>query len=95
VSVRGYILIRLARKLGQGEKWDLITRFESVEGVDFASSVIGPYDFVLNIDTPTTIERTLTFLKDTCGDGEFFPLTINDEFDKHREIQDLEILKNV
>jgi hypothetical protein len=95
MSVQGYVLVRLTDTLGQAEEWELINRFEAIEGVDFASRVVGSYDFVLAIDTPTTIERTLTDIQKASGKGDFVPLTTSDVFNRHREIRDLEILRNL
>lgn len=95
MSVQGYVLVRLADSPGQSEEWELINRFEAIEGVDFASRVVGSYDFVLTIDTQTSIERTLTEIRKVHGNGDFVPLTTSDVFNRHREIRDLEILKNL
>jgi hypothetical protein len=95
MSVQGYVLVRLADTLGQSEEWELVNRFEAIDGVVFASRVVGSYDFVLTIDTQTTIERTLTDIRKAYGKGECVPLTTSDVFIRHREIRDLELLKNM
>jgi hypothetical protein len=92
MGVRGYILVKL-NKVQQSEKlWELIKRYESLDDIEFATNVVGNYDFVLTVDTKNPFEKVLDQIRKIEPDSEVVGLKVNNIYDKHREIKGLRIL---
>ena len=94
MSAQGFILVRLADTLSEEGLWELVWRFEDVEGVELASRVIGPFDFVLTVDTTGTLDQVLEQVR-TVQEGEATGLKTSDEFIRHREMRDLKVLRDL
>ncbi len=95
MGLRGYVIIKLNRSMNENELWDITKQFEAVDDIEFAAHVIGPYDFVLSIDTKRTFEKVIDEIKQVDVCGEIVSLKINNVYDKHREIKDLKILNDL
>ena len=95
MGARGYILVKLKKTMSEDELWELIKQFESIEDVEFAARVIGPYDFVLTIDTKTSIETVIKKIETHVVSKKLESLKIDNIFVKHREIKDLKILDEI
>jgi hypothetical protein len=83
------------RELTETELWNLVKRYEAVEGVDFCAHVIGTYDFVLAVDTKRSIESVAGEIEETGTCSEVLSLKVNNSFVKHRELKDLKILEDM
>jgi transcriptional regulator of NAD metabolism len=95
MGARGYVLVKVKNPLTEDELWSLVKQFETIDDVEFAARVIGPYDFVLTIDTKTSLDAVKNKLE---GQGVFEKLEslkIDNIFVKHREIKDLKILDDL
>jgi transcriptional regulator of NAD metabolism len=95
MGARGYILVKLKSPLSEDELWGLVKQFESMDDVEFAARVIGPYDFVLTIDTKSSLDAVK---KQIDSQGEYKKLEslkIDNIFIKHREIKDLKIFDDL
>jgi hypothetical protein len=93
--LQGYILLKLNRELSETELWDLVKRYEAVEGVDFCAHVIGSYDFVLTVDTKRSLDGVARVIGETGTCTEVLSLKVNNSFVKHRELKDLKILEDL
>jgi hypothetical protein len=91
MGLRGYVLVKLHEPLDSKSLWKLTEEFESIEGIEFASNMIGVYDFVLSVDTKESLESIVERVRGLNPAGETVGLKTNDIFDKHREILDLKI----
>ena len=95
MGIRGYVIATLKEPTGEDELWELTKKLESTEDVEFAARVIGPYDFVLTVDTKQSLEA-VTQRIETAGVFEsMVSLKIDDIFGKHREIKDLRIFNDL
>jgi hypothetical protein len=94
MSVQGFILVKLTDPSDEGGLWELARRYESVDGIDRAARVIGPYDFVLTVDTTRTFEQVQARI-DGEQAGEVLGLKTSDTFVRHREMQDLKLLEEL
>jgi len=100
MGIRGYLILKLKEQADSNRLWDLKNLYESIEGVEYASNVIGPYDFVVSLDLPfsnkkLTIERVLEKIKQTKTCDKILSLKINNVFVKHQELKDLKILNEL
>jgi hypothetical protein len=95
VGLRGYILIKLHKPLDADGLWDLTEKYESIEGVEFASHVIGDYDFVLSVDTRESLESIIQKVRGCHAAADAMGLKINSSYDRHREIRDLKIFDDL
>ena len=92
MGIRGYVIAALKKPMGEDEMWALTKELESLEEVEFAARVIGPYDFVITIDTKQSLESAAKRIDDSGAFDSVVLLKIDDIFVKHREIKDLKIL---
>jgi hypothetical protein len=97
MGARGYIILKLKGDAEPDRLWELKNRYESIEGVEFASHVIGPYDFVVSIDLPhrndkLTIESVLEKIGKIESCEEILSLTVNNVFVKHQELKGMKLL---
>ncbi len=92
MGVRGFIMVKLKKALDMDALWELTRRFEAMDDIEFAASVIGEYDFVLTVDTKGSFEKVLGAVRQVETAGEVIGLKVNNIYDKHREIKDLKIL---
>ncbi len=92
MGVRGYILVKLNKVLKSENIWELIKRYESIDDIEFATNVVGNYDFVLTVDTKKSFEMVLDQIRKIKSDSEVVGLKVNNIYDKHREIKELKIL---
>jgi len=90
--MRSYILLKTGGTLTEEQLFELAKQYESIEGVEFASHVIGAYDYVLTIDAKESIEAVAQAVRETDTCAEILALKTNDVFIKHREMKDLKIL---
>ncbi len=95
MGIRGYIIIKLEGTPDADRLWELTKLYESIDGVDFADTVTGMYDFVLTVDTKKTFEAVIHEVKELGTTANVLSLQINNLFDKHREIKDLKLLKDL
>ena len=95
MGARGYVLMKLKKSMSEDELWELIKEFESIDAVEFAARVIGPYDFVLTIDTKTSLETVINWINSHGVSKKLVSLKIDNIFVKHREIKDLKILDDI
>ena len=95
MGLRGYILIKLHKKIDTDGLWDLTVKYESIDGVEFASHVIGDYDFILSVDTGESLESIIEKVKGCHAAADTTGLKINNSYDKHREIRDLKIFDDL
>jgi len=95
MGTRGFIIVKLNKTLNENDLWELTKQYEAIDGIDFASNVIGQYDFVLSVDTKDLFENIIDKIKKTDSSGEVLSLKINNVYDKHREIKDLKILNDL
>ena len=94
--MQGYLILKLKDALTERELWDLVKLYEGIEGVDFCSHVIGPYDFVLTVRSKEESLDTITGkVERTATCEEILSLKVNDSFMKHRELKDLKILEEL
>jgi hypothetical protein len=84
-------VVKLHEVLEHEGLWELIKRYESTEGIEFASHVIGEYDFVLSVDTMESFESVIDRVRGLNPADRIVGLQISEEFNKHREIKDLNI----
>jgi hypothetical protein len=95
MSARGFILVTLPEESKNPDLlWELIKQYEEIEGVDFATRVLGPYDIVLTVDTTDTFENLLKEVR-AARECEAVGLKSTDQFTRHREVQDLRILNDL
>ncbi|KPJ86906.1 MAG: hypothetical protein AMS17_10455 [Spirochaetes bacterium DG_61] len=97
MGARGYLILKLKDTADPEQLWELKTLYESIEGVEYASHVIGPYDFVVSVDLPylnkkLSIESVMEEIRKTETCEKLISLKINNVFIKHQEIKDLKIL---
>jgi hypothetical protein len=92
MGVRGYILVKINKFLDNEKLWELTKRYESVVDVEFATNVVGYYDFVITIETKNPFEMVLDQIKKIEPDSEVVGLKVNNIYDKHREIKGLKLL---
>jgi hypothetical protein len=95
MGLRGFIVVKLHERMDHDELWELIMQYESMDGIEFASHVIGEYDFVLSIDTMESFESVIDRVRGTNPADRIVGLQISEEFDKHREIKDLNIFREL
>ncbi len=95
MGIRGYIILKLKETLKPDGLWELTKKYEEIEDVEFAARVVGPYDFVLTIDTKRSFEKALDTVKGIQPAKEAVGLKIDNEYGKHREIRDLKILNEL
>ena len=95
MGARGYVLVKLKKPMSEDELWELIKQFESIDDVEFAAHVIGPYDFVLTIDTKNSLESVIKKIDSHGVSKKVEALKIDNIFVKHREIKDLKILDDI
>ena len=95
MGLRGFIVVKLHESLEHEELWELIKGYESMEGIEFASHVIGEYDFVLSVDTMESFESVIDRVRGSNPADRIIGLQISEEFDKHREIKDLNIFREL
>ena len=94
--MQGYLILKLKDALTERELWELVKLYEGIEGVDFCSHVIGPYDFVLTVRSKEESLDTITGkVERTATCEEILSLKVNDSFMKHRELKDLKILEEL
>jgi len=93
--LRGYILVKLHEPLDHDALWELTRKYESIEGIEFASNVIGSYDYVLTVDTKDSFERVIEKARELNPQGNTVGLKSNESFGKHREIKDLKIFNDL
>jgi hypothetical protein len=93
--VQGYLLIKLDREPSDAELWDLVKRYEGVEGVDYCARVIGVYDFVITVDTKRSLDSVAREIEETGTCAGVLSLKVHDTFVKHRELKDLKILEDL
>lgn len=94
--MQGYLILKLKDALTEKELWELVKLYEGIEGVDFCSHVIGPYDFVLTVRSKEESLDTITGkVERTATCEEILSLKVNDSFMKHRELKDLKILEEL
>ena len=93
--MQGYLLLKLNRERSEPELWDLVKRYEAVEGVDFCAHVIGTFDFVLTVDTKRSLDGVAREIEETGTCSEVLSLKVNNSFVKHRELKDLKILEDL
>jgi len=95
MGARGYVLLKLKETASEDELWNLVKQFETIEDVEFAARVIGSYDFVLTIDTKSSLETVKQKIDSQGVYKKIESLKIDNVFVKHREIKDLKILDNL
>jgi hypothetical protein len=95
MGLRGYILVKLRKPLDTDGLWELTEKYESIDEVEFASHVIGEYDFVLSVDTGKSLESIIENVRTLNPSSEVLGLKINNNYDKHREIRDLKIFDDL
>ena len=95
MGARGYVLVKLKKPMSEDELWELVKQFESIDDVEFAARVIGPYDFVLTIDSKTSLDTVKKKIEDQGISNKLESLKIDNVFVKHREIKDLKILDDI
>jgi hypothetical protein len=95
MGLRGYILVKLHKPLDTDGLWELTQKYESIDEVEFASHVIGEYDFVLSVDTGKSLESIIENVRTLNPSSEVQGLKINNNYDKHREIRDLKIFDDL
>jgi DNA-binding Lrp family transcriptional regulator len=95
MGIRGYVIAKLKEAMSEEALWELTKKLESLDDVEFASRVIGQYDFVLTVDTKDSFESAVKHIEETADLESAVSLKIDDIFVKHREIKDLNILKNL
>jgi len=95
MGIRGYVIIKLKSTPDVDRLWELTKLYESIDGVDFADTVTGMYDFMLTVDTKEAFDAVIHEIKRVEKDSEVLSLQINNLFDKHREIKDLKLLKDL
>lgn len=94
--MQGYLILKLKGSPSERELWELVKLYEGIEGVDFCSHVIGPYDFVLTVRSKEQSLDTITGkVERTATCEEILSLKVNDSFMKHRELKDLKILEEL
>jgi len=95
MGIRGYVIIKLKGISDTDRLWQLTKLYESIDGVDFADTVTGMYDFVLTVDTKRAFDAVIHEIKSLEKNSEVLSLQINNLFDKHREVKDLKLLKDL
>ena len=95
MGARGYVLVKLKKPMKEDKLWELVKQFESIDDVEFAARVIGPYDFVLTIDAKTSLETVKKKIDSHGVSKKLEALKIDNIFVKHREIKDLKILDDI
>jgi hypothetical protein len=95
MGLRGYILVKLHKPLDTNGLWELTGKYESIDGVEFASHVIGEYDFVLSVDSGESLESIIEKIKRCHAAADTMGLKINNSYDRHREIRDLKIFDDL
>ncbi|UCB46950.1 MAG: hypothetical protein JSV25_05910 [Spirochaetota bacterium] len=95
MGARGYILVKLKKPMSEDELWEQVKLFESIDDVEFAARVIGLYDFVLTIDSKTSLDTVKKKIEDQGISNKLESLKIDNVFVKHREIKDLKILDDM
>jgi len=95
MGIRGYVIATLKEPMGEDELWELTKKLESMDDVEFAARVIGPYDFVLTVDTKQSLEAVVQRIETTGVFDSVVSLKIDDIFVKHREIKDLRIFNDL
>ena len=93
--MQGYLILKLRSEPPEGELWELVKLYEEIDGVDFCSHVVGPYDFVLTVDTRESIESVAGKVEETGTCSNILSLKVNNSFVKHRELKDLQILEDL
>ncbi len=93
---RGFILVKVKEPMDDVKTWEWIKKAEEIEDVEFVTNTVGRYDFVLNIETPETIEAVADNIKSKLANiEELVILNENNTFTKHREIKDLKIFEGL
>ena len=99
---RGYLLLKanfstLNEDSVEDQIWNFIKKVEEIDDIEYASNTIGEYDFLISIDTLSSIESIAEKVKNIKPQWikDITPLTENNIFKKHREIKDLSIFKNI
>jgi hypothetical protein len=95
MGLRGFVLVKLQESPGHDRLWELTARYEKIEGIEFASRVIGDYDYVLSVDTQKPMEHIIEQVKGLCSGAETVGLTIDETYGKHRELRDLKIFEDL
>jgi len=97
MGARGYLILKVKDSADPDRLWELKNLYESFEGVELASHVVGPYDFVISIDLPyqkkkLSIESVVEKIKQTETCEDVISLKIHNVFVKHQEMKNLKIL---
>ncbi len=95
MGTRGYVVIKLKVLPDTDRLWELTKQYEEIDGVDFADTVSGMYDFVLTVDTKKAFDTVVHEIRKVEKNTEVLSLQSSNLFDKHREIKDLKLLNDL
>jgi len=95
MGTRGYVVIKLKTSPDADQLWELTKQYEEIDGVDFADTVSGLYDFVLTVDTKKAFDLVTHEIKKVEKNADILALQSSNLFDKHREIKDLKLLDDL
>jgi hypothetical protein len=95
MGLRGFVLVKLQETPDHERLWEITKGYEKIQGIEFASRVIGEYDYVLSVDTQKPMERIIEQVKRLCSGAEAVGLTIDETYGKHRELRDLKLFEDL
>jgi hypothetical protein len=94
MGLRAYLLIEVAEEVEHDEFVNALRELEDSPHIDFVDPVVGPYDMVVMVDAPVTVEATAGKIRELSWVKNVEIMRIISLFERHRASKK-ELLQNL